>query len=244
LNLPTDKFPSFAIQETVKNEKYPFEGNDLTEKKIGAFVKDFVAGKISPSIKSEPIPETQEGPVVVVVANSYKDIVLDDSKDVLIEFYAPWCGHCKALAPTYEKLADLYSSSDFSSKVTVAKVDATLNDVPDEISGFPTIKLYPAGAKDSPFEYSGPRTLEDLAAFIKDNGKHGVDGLAAKSDDVEMEDVTSAAGDTMAKAAPAATTAAEGVADAVKSIVSEAADAAQTILADTDDGGVQEHDEL
>lgn len=96
LNLPTDKFPSFAIQETVKNEKYPFEGNTLTEKNIGAFVKDFVAGKVQPSIKSEPIPEKQEAAVTVVVANSYKDIVLDDSKDVLVEFYAPWCGHCKA----------------------------------------------------------------------------------------------------------------------------------------------------
>lgn len=96
LNLPTDKFPSFAIQETVKNEKYPFEGSSLTEKKIGAFVKDFINGKIEPSIKSEPIPEKQEGPVTVVVAHSYKDIVLDDSKDVLVEFYAPWCGHCKA----------------------------------------------------------------------------------------------------------------------------------------------------
>jgi hypothetical protein len=43
-----------------------------------------------PSIKSEPIPETQEGPVTVVVAHNYKDVVLDDDKDVLIEFYAPW----------------------------------------------------------------------------------------------------------------------------------------------------------
>jgi len=43
-----------------------------------------------PSIKSEPIPEKQDGPVTVVVANNYKDIVLDETKDVLIEFYAPW----------------------------------------------------------------------------------------------------------------------------------------------------------
>ncbi|KAJ9498880.1 protein disulfide-isomerase precursor [Exophiala xenobiotica] len=251
LNLPTDKFPSFAIQDTVKNEKYPFEGSSITEKKIGSFVKDFVDGKIKPSIKSEPIPEKQDSPVTVIVAHSYKDIVLDDSKDVLVEFYAPWCGHCKALAPTYEKLAELYSSPDFSSKVTVAKIDATLNDVPDEIAGFPTIKLYPAGAKDSPVDYSGSRTMEDLAAFIRDNGKHGVDGLAAKGgddDDDVMEGVSSAASDTMAKAAPAATTVAEeasaGVKEAVKSVVSEAVDAAKTIVADTDSGGPQEHDEL
>lgn len=154
-----------------------------------------------------------------------------------------------SLAPIYEKLAELYTSSDLSSKVTVAKIDATMNDVPDEISGFPTIKLYPAGAKDSPVDYSGSRTLEDLAAFIKDNGKHGVDGLAAQADDedVVMEDASAAAGqETLAKAAPAATTASddgEGVVDAVKSAVSGAADAASTLVAD-DDAGVQEHDEL
>jgi len=152
-----------------------------------------------------------------------------------------------SLAPIYEKLAELYTSSDLSSKVTVAKIDATMNDVPDEISGFPTIKLYPAGAKDSPVDYSGPRTLEDLAAFIKDNGKHGVDGLAAQADaeDVVMEDASAAADqETLAKAAPAATTDdSEGVVDAVKSAVSGAADAASTFIAD-DDAGVQEHDEL
>ncbi|KAI1846742.1 hypothetical protein JX265_008954 [Neoarthrinium moseri] len=172
LNLPTDKFPSFAIQETVKNQKFPYD----IEKKIDlasikAFVDDFAAGKVEPSIKSEPIPETQEGPVTVVVAKSYNDIVLDDTKDVLIEFYAPWCGHCKALAPKYDDLATLYAKSEFKDKIVIAKVDATANDVPDEIQGFPTIKMYPAGAKTEPVTYSGSRTVEDLIKFVKENGK-------------------------------------------------------------------------
>jgi protein disulfide-isomerase A1 len=173
LNLPTDKFPSFAIQETVKNQKFPFDVEKKIElASIKAFVDDFVAGKVEPSIKSEPIPETQEGPVTVVVAKSYNDIVLDDSKDVLIEFYAPWCGHCKALAPKYDDLASLYAKSEFKDKVVIAKVDATANDVPDEIQGFPTIKLYPAGAKSEPVTYSGSRTVEDLIKFVKENGKY------------------------------------------------------------------------
>jgi protein disulfide-isomerase A1 len=173
LNLPTDKFPSFAIQEVEKNEKYPFDvETKITHDAIAKFVEDFSTGKIEPSIKSEPIPETQDGPVTVVVAKNYKDIVMDDTKDVLIEFYAPWCGHCKALAPKYDDLGTQYANSEFKDKVVIAKVDATANDVPDEIQGFPTIKLYPAGDKANPVTYSGSRSIEDLIEFIKDNGKY------------------------------------------------------------------------
>merc|ERR1711939_412812 len=241
LNLPVDSFPSFAIQETVKNEKYPFEGSDLSEKKIAAFVEKFVSGKLGPSIKSEPIPEKQEGPVTVIVAHNYKDIVMDDKKDVLVEFYAPWCGHCKALAPSYEKLAKLYTDNkDFKGKVTIAKVDATANDVPDDISGFPTIKLFPAGAKDSPVEYSGSRTIEDLANFVRDNGKYGIDAYVEEKEAAETD-----ADETMAQAAPAATESGEGVVDKVKSAAAEAVDAAMTVVADSDgDAGTDEHDEL
>ncbi len=173
LNLPTDKFPSFAIQETVKNQKFPFDTEkEITIETIGTFVEDFSAGKIEPSLKSEPIPETQEGPVTVVVGKTYEDIVLDDTKDVLIEFYAPWCGHCKALAPKYDELASLYANTEYKDKIVIAKVDATANDVPDEIRGFPTIKLYPAGSKSEPVTYSGSRTVEDLITFVKENGKY------------------------------------------------------------------------
>lgn len=152
-----------------------------------------------------------------------------------------------SLAPNYEKLAEMYTNNaDFASKVTIAKIDATANDVPDDIAGFPTIKLYAAGSKESPIEYSGSRTIEDLANFVRDNGKYEIDAWATRKEDKDedMADASSAGGETMAKAAPAATQSPEGVKEKVKSAVGEAVDAAQTILADTDDGGAQEHDEL
>ena len=97
MNLEVDKWPAFAIQDVAKNQKFPFDQTKkITEKDVASFVDDYVSGKIEPSIKSEPIPAKQEGPVTVVVAKNYDDIVKDDKKDVLIEFYAPWCGHCKA----------------------------------------------------------------------------------------------------------------------------------------------------
>ena len=121
-----------------------------------------------------------------------------------------------------------------SSKVVIAKVDATANDVPDEIQGFPTIKLFPAGSKDSPITYSGSRTIEDLAAFIKENGKYKVDAYegANKTDE---EDVPMAEG--MGEAARAAT-------EGVKSGASEAAETVKTAVGDSDGDDGNEHDEL
>lgn len=44
--------------------------------------------------------------IQVVVAENFDSIVNDDSKDVLIEFYAPWCGHCKNLEPKFNELGE------------------------------------------------------------------------------------------------------------------------------------------
>jgi len=97
LNLEAGKWPAFAIQDTQKNQKFPYsQEQKINKKNIGKFLDEYTSGKVEPSVKSEPIPDKQEGPVTVVVAKNYADIVLDDKKDVLIEFYAPWCGHCKS----------------------------------------------------------------------------------------------------------------------------------------------------
>lgn len=120
--------------------------------------------------------------------------------------------------------------------MVIAKVDATANDVPEEIQGFPTIKLFPAGAKSSPIDYSGSRTIEDLALFVKENGKHAVDAYEGKEkEEPKVESVEDIA-EEMGQQAPAAT-------DKVKSKVSSAAEAVKTAVMDSDDDGA-EHDEL
>ena len=78
-----------------------------------------------------------------------------------MEFYAPWCGHCKKLQPVWEELA-----KSLDGKVNVAKVDVTENrelGTRFEIKGFPTIKFFHGGEI---FTFRGKRTVEDFTAFV------------------------------------------------------------------------------
>lgn len=184
-----EKFPAIAIENFDNKKKWAHDQDTkITKATVDKFFKQYLDGTLESILKSEAVPEYQDGPVHIVVGKNYKDIVLDDEKDVLIEFYAPWCGHCKTLAPIYEELGELYfDHPEISKKVAVAKIDATANEFPDEdVKGFPTIKLYPAGKKDAPITYPGARTLEGLNAFIKEHGTHKVDGIAHQDEEEEV----------------------------------------------------------
>ncbi|XVE79751.1 hypothetical protein DITRI_Ditri14bG0081700 [Diplodiscus trichospermus] len=124
--------------------KFVLDG-DVTFDKIKVFGEDFLEDKLKPFYKSDPIPETNDGDVKVVVGNNFDEIVLDESKDVLLEIYAPWCGHCQALEPTYNKLAKHLRRIE---SLVIAKMDGTTNEHPRAKSdGFPTILFFPAGNK-------------------------------------------------------------------------------------------------
>ena len=129
------------------------------------------------TLKSEEIPATQEGPVYVLVGKSFDEIVMDPTKDVLVEFYAPWCGHCKKLAPIYDELAQKLAHNK---NLIIAKMDSTANETDKvTIQGFPTIKFWPAGNKSAPKDFEGERTVDGFIDYLT---KHATNPLTQKDD--------------------------------------------------------------
>ncbi|XP_062500839.1 uncharacterized protein LOC134178068 [Corticium candelabrum] len=110
--------------------------------------------------------------VVDLDPSNFDKIVKDESNDVLVEFYAPWCGHCKALTPKYEKVGAAYKNEP---NCVVARLDADGHRSIGEkygVSGFPTIKFFPKDNKDGE-EYNGDREEKDFVEFLnKKCGTH------------------------------------------------------------------------
>ncbi|XP_003744350.1 protein disulfide-isomerase A6 homolog [Galendromus occidentalis] len=106
--------------------------------------------------------------VVQLTSENFRKLVLD-SKDIwLVEFYAPWCGHCKNLAPHWAKAA-----TQLKGQVKLGAVDSTVyQELAQEygVRGYPTIKYFPAGPKDSNSaeEYNGGRTADDIVAWASE----------------------------------------------------------------------------
>jgi len=102
--------------------------------------------------------------VKVLDEKNFHQIVNNPDKKTMVMFYAPWCGHCKKLHPTWDKLAKKYKNSK---DVIIAKIDSTENEIKGiKIKGFPTIKLFLHDVNQVK-DYDGKRTLDGFVKFIE-----------------------------------------------------------------------------
>ncbi|KAK7403300.1 Protein disulfide-isomerase erp38 [Neonectria punicea] len=162
-------FPTLKWFDGKSNKPQDYKsGRDLES--LTNFIKDHAG--VSPKKKLE-----MPSDIVMLNQGSFSEAV-GGEKHVLIAFTAPWCGHCKTLAPTWENLATDFASDE---NVLIAKVDADAVEnkawaKSQGVSGYPTIKFYLAGSKEA-VDYKGGRSEQDLVKFINSKaGTHRVPG--------------------------------------------------------------------
>jgi thioredoxin domain-containing protein 5 len=113
------------------------------------------------------VVEEESSYVLEFTDHNHDDAIGSRGKLVFIKYFAPWCGHCKNLAPTWKALAEEFKD-DLT--VDIATVDCTVYKSICErigIKGFPTLKLYENGKELE--TYKGPRSLDALKGFVEDN---------------------------------------------------------------------------
>ncbi|KAF9268413.1 hypothetical protein L218DRAFT_954776 [Marasmius fiardii PR-910] len=117
-------------------------------------------------IREQPItppvrpPTNPSGEVLVLDPSNFDSIVT--SKPTFVKFYAPWCGHCKKLAPVWKQLAKALQNKLVVAEVNCEEYGSLCTS--QDVEGFPSLKYYTAGSKT---EYNGGRKLEQLKAFAE-----------------------------------------------------------------------------
>jgi len=107
--------------------------------------------------------ESASSKVETLTASNFKAKVLDSDEPWLVEFYAPWCGHCQALEPSWEKAAKVLKGVV---KVGAVNMDAEQSvGAPYGIKGFPTIKYFGLNKKKGPEDYQGARDANGIVQY-------------------------------------------------------------------------------
>jgi protein disulfide-isomerase A1 len=167
--LPTEQ-PLAVIVSPIPDGllKYKLAGGSITAESLRVFVEKYQKKELEPYYKSQEIPaNSMEDGVQVLVGKNFESVVMDLTKDVMVEFYAPWCGHCKKLAPEYVQVAAHFKANP---NVVIAKMDATANEaIGHSTQGFPTLKFFSTKNKAG-VRYDGERTRDGIIKYIEEKG--------------------------------------------------------------------------
>ncbi|XP_054310541.2 protein disulfide-isomerase A2 isoform X1 [Pongo pygmaeus] len=167
--LKAEAAPTLRLVNLETTKKYaPVDGGPVTTASITAFCHAVLNGQVKPYLLSQEVPpDWDQRPVKTLVGKNFEQVAFDETKNVFIKFYAPWCTHCKEMAPAWEALAEKYQDHE---DVIIAELDATANELDAfAVHGFPTLKYFPAGPGRKVIEYKSTRDLETFSKFL-DNG--------------------------------------------------------------------------
>ncbi|NWU65641.1 PDIA2 isomerase, partial [Pterocles burchelli] len=161
--------PTLRLVKMENNRKYRMDGDTFSDTAIRAFVQAVLDGKVKPHLLSaEPPEDWDTRPVKVLVGKTFDQVAFDETKNVFVKFYAPWCSHCQAMAGDWEELGERYKDHE---DIVIAEMDATANELENiTIMGFPTLHYFPAGPGRKMVEYKSARNVETFSKFLENGG--------------------------------------------------------------------------
>lgn len=144
------------------------EGLDAMRKKAAIIAKGY-------KWELKERAHTESLGILQITEENFKDMVATSDNNVVLEVYAPWCGHCQHFAPVFREAGELLLAGNIKGGITVARMDGYQNKIPEQyndmfpIKGFPTIFLHLHGSKTPPLVYSGQRhEADDLFKWVKE----------------------------------------------------------------------------
>lgn len=123
--------------------------------------------------------------VIELTDSNFEKLVLKSDDLWLVEFFAPWCGHCKNLAPHWQKAA-----TELKGKIKLGALDATVHQVTASrygVQGYPTIKFFNRGDVD---DYDGGRTASDIISWGNDKSSSNMEApeVVQLTDDTVLDE--------------------------------------------------------
>ncbi|SOV19855.1 protein disulfide-isomerase [Plasmodium gaboni] len=183
------KKPLMRITEFKNDIRFPYkykpknDDQEINEKTIDEFVNGYLQEKKYFYRKSErALPdEYNNGYIKIIVADNYDNYIYRNDMNVIVLYYAPWCGHCYKFEPIYREVGkrlNLYADKfkNFKNDIIISKIDAVNNEIYNiNIEGYPTIYLYKKGDKLNPVRYMDGRTVKNIITWICEETQSNID---------------------------------------------------------------------
>ncbi|SOS81550.1 protein disulfide-isomerase [Plasmodium sp. gorilla clade G1] len=183
------KKPLMRITEFKNYIRFPYkykpqsDDQEINEKTIDDFINGYLQEKKYFYRKSErALPdEYNNGYIKIIVADNYDQYVYKNDMNVIVLYYAPWCGHCYKFEPVYREVGkrlNLYAAKfkNYKNDIIISKIDAVNNEIYNiHIEGYPTIYLYKKGDKLNPVRYMEGRTVKNIITWICKETQSNID---------------------------------------------------------------------
>jgi len=166
----SDKQPESKTQKVLSNdnerEHKQIKANVLDDPKYQKLYRDM----LNENLNTKDDSTKGDGKTARTVLDSTNFEATVKKGYTFVKFYAPWCGHCKEMAPDWNDLANYYFEKPITGvDLTIAEVDcvdSTSTCIDEGIDGYPTIKLYKDGNVNA--DYFFARTLDRMKRFLSD----------------------------------------------------------------------------